>query len=410
MGTVANTGRAALVGAALLLAAGLPARSQSAADAARCLSIEDTDSRVECLEGTQDSVETPPAPAAAPTAPAAAPLPISKQQSVGRVSPSFDCAKASTAVQRTICRDSTLAEWDSRMGQLFRQASALPGKSKTLAGEQRKWMAQRDSKCGSANATEARSCVLEMTEARLTGLAEVMAASRQNTVTARAEPDAPPEKKSETKRNQAIRAGEPSSPREREPVPTSECPKGRASKSGRGQPADCKVASAAKEREDFRRLLYEDSKVRPLAPETSEPQQHPDEIDEDTKLEAADRRLGYATISTDDLVRDSKDLARSQKKVALAGVYMQIGNTERFFSSRLTASLARNGQSTDPGIALLTDQAPDDLRAYFSGCTGFAENVDLGCPARIHGRVSICNRTGSEEAVCLVVDGGQKGP
>ena len=51
MRTVANTGRAALVGAALLLAAGLPAKPQSADNGARCLTIEDTDSRVECLEG-----------------------------------------------------------------------------------------------------------------------------------------------------------------------------------------------------------------------------------------------------------------------------------------------------------------------------------------------------------------------
>jgi hypothetical protein len=76
----------------------------------------------------------------------------------------------------------------------------------------------------------------------------------------------------------------------------------------------------------------------------------------------------------------------------------------------LTASLARNGQSTDPGIALVTAQAPGDLRAYFSGCTGFAENVDLGCPVRVRGRVTLCKQTGSEEAACLVVDGGQKGP
>jgi hypothetical protein len=226
-----------------------------------------------------------------------------------------------------------------------------------------------------------------MTEARLTGIAATMAASREKkVVAASAEPVAPVEKKPDAKRGQAGRAGE--APASRQP----------------------KVANAAKEREDFRRLLYEDSKVRPLAPETSEQKPRPDEIDEDAKLEAADTRLGYATISTDDLVRDAKDLARSQKKVALAGVYMQIGNTERFFSSRLTASLARNGQSTDPGIALLTDQAPDDLRAYFSGCTGFAENVDLGCPARVRGRVTICKQTGAEEAACLVVDGGQKGP
>ena len=388
MRTVANIGPAALVGAALLLAAGLPARPQSPDEAARCLSIDDTDARVECLEGAQDSVETLPAPAAtaAPTA-TAAPMPISRKQGVGRVAPSFDCTKASNAVQRTICRDATLAEWDARMGQLFRQAVALSGKNKALADEQRKWLAQRDSKCGSAKGAEARSCVLEMTEARLTGLAAIVTASREKkVVTASAEPDAPREQKPDTKRSQAARAGEAAPSREP------------------------KVVNAAKEREDFRRLLYEDSKVQPLAPATSEPKPAPDEVDEDTKLEAADTKLGYATISTDDLMRDAKDLARSQKRIALAGVYMQIGNSERLFSSRLTASLARNGQSTDPGIALLTDQAPEDLRAYFSGCSGFAENVDLGCPARVRGRVTICKQTGAEEAACLVVDGGQKGP
>lgn len=408
MPAVANTGHAALVGAALLLAASLPARSQPPDDAARCLSIDDTDRRVECLEGAQEPVETLPAPAIAPTA---TPMPISRQQAIGRVAPSFDCVKASTSTQRTICRDSTLAEWDSRMGQLYRQALALQGKNKALAEEQRKWLARRDSKCGSAHAAEARTCVLEMTEARLTGLAATMAASRQNTVTASAEPDAPPEsRKLEAKRNQANRAAPPPS-REREPDPASECPKGRAKKSGRAQPGDCKVANAAKEREDFRRLLYEDNKMRPLDPETSEQKQRPDEIDEDAKLESADTRLGYATISSDDLMRDAKDLAKSQKRVSLVGVYMQIGNTQRFLSSRMTAILARNGQSTDPGIALLTDQAPGDLLAYFSGCTSFAENVDLGCSARVRGRVTICKPTAnSEEAACLVVDGGQVVP
>jgi uncharacterized protein YecT (DUF1311 family) len=50
------------------------------------------------------------------------------------------------------------------MGQLFRQALALPGKNKPLVDEQRKWLTQRDKKCG-VQAAEARSCVLEMTEA-----------------------------------------------------------------------------------------------------------------------------------------------------------------------------------------------------------------------------------------------------
>jgi hypothetical protein len=83
MRTVVNAGHAALLGAALLLAASLPARSQSADEAA----IDDTDSRVACMEGAQERAETPPAATALPppTAPAGAPMPISKQQGVGRV-------------------------------------------------------------------------------------------------------------------------------------------------------------------------------------------------------------------------------------------------------------------------------------------------------------------------------------
>jgi hypothetical protein len=80
------------------------------------------------------------------------------------------------------------------------------------------------------------------------------------------------------------------------------------------------------------------------------------------------------------------------------------------FTSRTTATLARGGQSTDPGIALVTDGAPEELRAYFLKCSTFAANVDIGCSAGIRGRVMFCKQAGAEELPCLAVEGGGELP
>lgn len=440
MRTVANIGPAILAGAALLLAASLPAMPQASNDE-RCLSIEDTDRRVDCLEGTPESAETTPAPEALPAPPTSlipnSKAPASKTsavkpQSRERFSASFNCAKAATSIQKAICGDATLAEWDSRMGELFRQASAQQGKNKTLAGEQRQWLSRRDSTCKSPEAAELNSCVLEMTKTRLAELATTMAAKEPAPAPAPAtasdqEQPAPTASKAldcsnpknaaacrEAKRKQDTRDKEPPSAAARAPATVTECPEGTI-KSGRTRSGkvDCKVQVSAKERGDFRRILLEDKEVRESESTrseqqsaASEQQQRPYEIDVDTKLESADARLGYTTISSTDFFRDSRELAKSRKKIALDGAYLKIGNDERFYDSRMTALLARSGHSTDPGIALVTDQAPGDLRAYFSSCSGFSADVDISCSARIRGHVTICKQTGPVEVPCLAVEDG----
>jgi uncharacterized protein YecT (DUF1311 family) len=419
MRTVADIGPATFVGAALLLAACLPARAESADASNRCMSIEDTDRRVECLEGTQESAETPPAPA-----PVAAPAAAPQQQSRGAIAPTFDCVKGSTPVQRTICGDATLAEWDSRVVQLFRQASVVQGKKGTLVADQRRWIIQRENKCKSTKIDEMKSCVLDMTKDRLTHLATVMASAGEHPTAAKTDPAGPAAGREFDCRNskdaalcrdpkhRQARAGE-SAP-EPAPKPTAESAEKRSKKSDRGRQPETKVARTAKEREDFRRILHDDVEEKQAAAQpagkTEEPRRSPPEIDEDDKLEQANTQLGYSTISSESFWRDARDIAKSQRKISLVGTYLKIGDNERFFTSRMTAMLARGGQSTDPGIPLVTDGAPEQLRTYFLKCESFAVNVDIGCPAGIRGRVIFCKQGGGEDTPCVAVEGGAEVP
>lgn len=423
MRTIAKFGPATLAGAALLLAASLPAMAQSP-DNARCLAIEDADLRVDCLEGTQESVEAtsdqlpaPPTSLSPISQTPIAKLPKSKTknskipdskttdskpQSRERFPTSFNCAKAKTAIQNAICEDATLAEWDSRVGELLRQTLALQGKNKTLADDQRRWLSQRDSKCKSAQAAELNSCVLEMTKARLADLVAARAALEPTPAAAAKEQPEPTVGK------------EPPPAPERAAKSAPECPEGQVLKPGRTRPSksNCQVQTSAKEREDFRRILRQDNEnrrtdteERPAAPAAND-EQRPYEIASDTKLESADARLGYTTISAGEFYRDAREMLKSQKRIALDGAYLKVGNDERFFDSRMTALLARSGHSTDPGITLLTDQAPGDLRAYFSQCSDFSAEVDISCSARIRGRVTTCTQSGSQGMPCLAVEGG----
>ena len=57
-----------------------------------------------------------------------------------RITASFNCAKAATPTERTICSDPVLAGWDRSVQRAFNEAQAD-------VGEQRGWLVERD-KCG----------------------------------------------------------------------------------------------------------------------------------------------------------------------------------------------------------------------------------------------------------------------
>lgn len=156
------------VGFALLSAEIIPARAQNR-NITRCLSIADVNERVECLEG---QVHVPvPSPTNAP----------SDRQPQARVAPSFDCRAATNSIERAICSDDELAEWDSRMGLAFQQALRLRKDGQALLEGQRRWIIQRSRACGSTSEIPF-SCLLDMTKQRVSALSEEIAGGRHDSI------------------------------------------------------------------------------------------------------------------------------------------------------------------------------------------------------------------------------------
>jgi uncharacterized protein len=99
-----------------------------------------------------------------------------RQQPRTQVAPSFDCRFAASSIERAICSDDELAEWDARMGQALQQALRLRKDSQAVLDGQRRWIIQRNRACGSA-AEIPFSCLLAMTKQRLSALSEDVAAA-----------------------------------------------------------------------------------------------------------------------------------------------------------------------------------------------------------------------------------------
>src|SRR5258707_714755 len=97
-----------------------PAVQAQVRDVRHCLSITNVDDRIECMEG-----RTPPnSYEARPGAPSQ-PLLRNGIPSALTAHPSFECAAANTRIERAICGDPILAEWDFRMGQLHQLFARL---------------------------------------------------------------------------------------------------------------------------------------------------------------------------------------------------------------------------------------------------------------------------------------------
>jgi outer membrane protein OmpA-like peptidoglycan-associated protein/uncharacterized protein YecT (DUF1311 family) len=133
-----------------------------------CLTIQNVDQRVECLEGRVQPPQRETAP------PVAAP----------NFATSFDCNKAASQIETLICSDSVLAQLDAQMGQAYLQALKSQGNSPTFVNDQRRWLASRDSKCGLSTSSLIRACLIQMTTARIAGLTAVAAIQHEP-------PDAP---------------------------------------------------------------------------------------------------------------------------------------------------------------------------------------------------------------------------
>jgi uncharacterized protein len=151
-------------GLALLVAPNLPALSQDRdSPMRRCLSIADVNERIDCLES-----------GGAPGA-SAGPASDTNSSKPPNAIASFDCRAARTSIERAICGDITLSDWDSRMGRLFQQALRLAKDRQSLLENQRLWLQQRDRSCGAVPDTAIWSCLLETTRSRAAALAQATA-------------------------------------------------------------------------------------------------------------------------------------------------------------------------------------------------------------------------------------------
>jgi uncharacterized protein len=142
----------------------VPATAQESGRIARCVAIQDVNERIDCLEGRGNDLD--PARNSNPSRPTQA-------------GPSYDCRMATTSIERAICGDPTLSDWDLRMGQQYQQALRLRKgpDSQALVASQRSWIQQRNAVCGGVTGTAVWSCVLDMTKQRLAALSEAPPAS-----------------------------------------------------------------------------------------------------------------------------------------------------------------------------------------------------------------------------------------
>ncbi|HEY6816425.1 MAG TPA: lysozyme inhibitor LprI family protein [Croceibacterium sp.] len=68
------------------------------------------------------------------------------QLAAAAAAPSFDCAKAHSAVEHAICADAALAELDREEARIYRLARAAPEANRdALRDRQRRFLAERDS-------------------------------------------------------------------------------------------------------------------------------------------------------------------------------------------------------------------------------------------------------------------------
>jgi uncharacterized protein len=134
-----------------------PSAGQTTSRVSRCLSIQNINERVDCLEGTRPSSE---------------PLQPPSDVQYGHVQPSFNCRLATHSIERAICSDPTLSEWDARMGQQYQQALSVrrPPEAQSLLEQQRSWIQKRNATCGAVAGDVVWSCVLELTKQRISVL------------------------------------------------------------------------------------------------------------------------------------------------------------------------------------------------------------------------------------------------
>ena len=286
-------------------------------------------------------------------------VPTTRAQPPNQITPrpSFDCTKASNQIEQAICSDNTLAQWDAHMGRLYAQVRSIQA-SQIAISEQRQWIALRQSKCNLSDPGLIKSCVLNMTKARVGEFTTVIMASGLNPISTLT----------------------PSS----QPSSTTADPTAR-----------CQSIADAQ-----RRVIC----LNDLGQQKSDA--WPQAARQDNSAYIAQRE--YRPITFEDFKLDGKGLAMAESNVAIAGLYLKVGQVEHLFSSILTTGMIDAGrQSTDSGIGLLTEDADRNARKVFLRCQNDPVLARMGCSLTVLGRATMCTSTtlvGSTKVPCVVVE------
>lgn len=84
--------------------------------------------------------------------------------------PSFDCAKASTAIEHIICGNLALAKLDREVAQAYKDDLDTTDDSKAMMRNQRSWLKQRDTECEGSAKSEVTTCLLRSYHQQLSTL------------------------------------------------------------------------------------------------------------------------------------------------------------------------------------------------------------------------------------------------
>ncbi len=97
---------------------------------------------------------------------------LSPALALAQTGPSFDCAKASNAIERAVCKDPALGKADRELSSLYSALlNRLSGPAKeSLQKGQLAWVANRNRACASTDAEEVQACVKRRYETRIADL------------------------------------------------------------------------------------------------------------------------------------------------------------------------------------------------------------------------------------------------
>jgi len=95
-------------------------------------------------------------------------------QSAMCLAQSFDCSKATTEVEKTICRDPSLASSDAAMGEAYQAllASLAAGEKSALRDSQRLWIEKRNGECIKPGVKSQQNCLKKLIDQRQDDLQE----------------------------------------------------------------------------------------------------------------------------------------------------------------------------------------------------------------------------------------------